>query len=74
MTTENEHFDNTISTTITNSDNSIHNLSISDYNELTSLTDLLISDEQRDLLNTGSNYTDIDGINIQNYKYSAICI
>ena len=74
MTTENEHFDNTISTTITNSDNSIHNLSISDYNELTSLTDLLISDEQGDLLNTGSNYNDIDGINIQNYKYSAMHI
>ena len=55
MTDENVHFDNTIITTITNSDNSIHNFSISDYNELTSLTDILISDEQRDLLNTGNN-------------------
>ena len=38
------------------------------------MTDLLISDEQRDLSNTGSNYNDIDGINIQNYKYSSMHI
>ena len=44
----------------------MHKLSISDYNELISLTHLLIIDEQRDLLNTGNNYNDIDGINIQN--------